>query len=228
MPRSRTAFSSAAWSTTSRARRVDEVRAGLQLVEDRRVHEPLRVGVEREMHAQDVAAFRDLGRRRGELHRDRLVGDLILAGREPPAPDDDRHAEGVGAPRHLLADVAVAEQAERAAVETARFRVLLLVPACRRADPRRCRARADRARAQREGELRDRDRVLARAVRDVDPAPGRGRDVDRVVAGAGADDERRASRLRASRRSPRVLRTTSTSAAVSRSACVSASSFRSG
>jgi hypothetical protein len=43
---------------------------------------------------------------------------------------------------------------------------------------------------QPERQLGDRDRVLARAVRDVDPALGRGGDVDRVVAGAGADHER--------------------------------------
>jgi hypothetical protein len=43
---------------------------------------------------------------------------------------------------------------------------------------------------QREGELGDGDRVLAGAVRHVDAAPRRRRDIDRVVAGAGADDQR--------------------------------------
>ena len=43
---------------------------------------------------------------------------------------------------------------------------------------------------QAERELRDRNRVLARTVGDVDAARGGAGDVDGVVAGAGADDER--------------------------------------
>jgi hypothetical protein len=40
-----------------------------------------------------------------------------------------------------------------------------------------------------EGELGHGDRVLARAVRHVDPARRRGTNVNRVVTGAGPDDE---------------------------------------
>ena len=114
-----------------RARGVDEVRPGLQRVEHRGVHQPPCLRVERKMHAEDIAPRREVHRRRGELHRDRLVRDLVPAGREPSAPDDHRHSERVSAPRDLLADVAVAEQADRAAVQPARLRVLLLVPAPR-------------------------------------------------------------------------------------------------
>ena len=56
---------------------------------------------------------------------------------------------------------------------------------------------------QRERELGDGNRVLARAVRHVDAALGRGRDVDGVVAGAGAHDERQRPGLEHRRRSPR-------------------------
>ena len=100
---------------------------------------------------------------------------LLLAGREAAAPDDDRHAERVRALRHLLADVAVAEQAERAAEQAARLRVLLLVP---RAGAQLGDVVGDAAverEQQRERELGDGDRVLARAVRHVDAALRRGR-----------------------------------------------------
>jgi len=53
---------------------------------------------------------------------------------------------------------------------------------------------------------------------------GRGRDVDRVVAGAGPNDERERSRFFEHDAPTLVLRTTRTSAAVSRIAAVSASS----
>ena len=75
---------------------------------------------------------------------------------------------------------------------------------------------------QPEGELGDGDRVLARAVGDVDAALGRGLDVDRVVARARADDQRRAGRPRASGRVTFVERTTSTSAPRRRRAVLSA------
>ena len=51
-------------------------------------------------------------------------------------------------------------------------------------------------------ELGDRDRVLARAVGHVDAARRRRRHVDRVVAGAGAHDERQPSGVEHRPRSP--------------------------
>ena len=176
-----------------RARRVDEVRAGLQHVEDRRVDDPFRAGVQRQVDAEDVTARGDLLRRCGELHRHRLVGDLIPAAGKPAAPHDDRHAEGVRAPRHFLADVAVAEQPDRPAVEAARLRVFLLVPGAGAQVGDVVGHAAIEREHQREGELGDRDRILAGAVRDVDAALRRGGDVDRVVAGAGAHHERERS-----------------------------------
>ena len=80
--------------------------------------------------------------------------------------------------------------AERRAVEPARLRVLLLVPRAGAQLGDVVGHAAIEREDQREGQLGDRNRVLARAVRHVDAAlRGRG-DVDRVVAGAGADDQR--------------------------------------
>src|SRR4029453_9329031 len=47
---------------------------------------------------------------------------------EPPAPDHDVHAEPGRPPDHLPADAADTQQRQRQPVETARARVLLLVP----------------------------------------------------------------------------------------------------
>ena len=46
-----------------------------------------------------------------------------------------------------------------------------------------------------EHELRDRNRVLAGTVRDVDAPPRSRRDIDRVVAGACTNDERQRAAL---------------------------------
>ena len=132
------------------------------------------------------------------------------------------------APRHLLADAAVAEQAERPAEQAARLRILLLVPPCRRAARRRCRRRADRARAS--ARMRARRR---RSRSCPDSSTRRSRASTRSRRRSCCSPRRRGRRARA--RPPRasaavtaVLRTTRTSAPFSRIAVVSASSFRSG
>ena len=101
----------------------------------------------------------------------------------------------MGALRYLLTDVAIAEQAQRPAEQPARFRVLLFVPRTRAQLRNVVRDAAIEREQQRERELGDGNRVLARTVRDVDAALRRRRDVDRVVAGAGANDERERARL---------------------------------
>ena len=116
-------------------------------------------------------------------------GPVVL---EASSPDDEVAAERLGAARHLLGDVAEPEQPERRAVQAARLRVLLLVPAAGPQVRDVVRDPAVEREDQAERELGDGDRVLARAVRDVDAARRRGGDVDRVVAGAGTDDEREA------------------------------------
>ena len=188
------------------ARRVDEEGTGLHPGEHVGAHQLARAVVERQMHAQHVAdlgdflrAVADLGEglhriagRRPQAHQQRHVDrqarpvdlDADLA------PDGDVHAKRLGATRHLLADVAEAEQAERAAVQAARLRVLLLVPVAgaqiRDVVGDAAVEREDEA----EGELGHGHRVLAGAVGHVDAARGGRRHVDVVVAGAGAHDER--------------------------------------
>ncbi len=59
-------------------------------------------------------AARTAASRRGGVEA--VVGRIEpFAGLEPARPDHEVHAEGLGAPGHLLADVAEAEQAERRA-----------------------------------------------------------------------------------------------------------------
>ena len=117
-------------------------------------------------------------------------------GHRPDPPSKRRHQittcipNACGASRHLLPDVAEAEQAERPPVEPARLRIFLLVPRARAQSATLSGMRRSSARISAERQLRDGDRVLAGAVRDVDAARRRGRDVDGVVAGAGADDQR--------------------------------------
>src|SRR3954468_2236754 len=174
---------------------VDEIGTRLQLREHRRVHQAARLGVEREVNAQHVALLRDLLWRFRQRQRNRFVRDIVLASGEAAAPDDERHAEGVRAPSHLLPDVAVAEQPERAPVEPARFRILLLVPRPGAQIGDVVGHAAIERQQQREREFGDRDGVLAGAVRHVDAALRCRRDVDRVVAGAGADHQRQRAGL---------------------------------
>ena len=126
----------------------------------------------------------------------------VGVGLEPARPDDEVHAERLRPACQLLGDVAEAEQPEGPAVEAPRLRELLLVPA---AGPQLGDVVGDptvEGEDQPEGELGDRDRVLARAVRDVDPAGRGGGDIDRVVAGAGADDEGEVAAVHHRRASP--------------------------
>ena len=82
----------------------------------------------------------------------------------------------------LLADAAEADEAERPAEQTP---APSSIPSCSSVPARRSATLSGDAAVerehQREGELRDRDGVLARAVRDIDAAARRGAHVDRVV-----------------------------------------------
>src|SRR4030088_2574272 len=106
-----------------------------------------------------------------------MASIVAIAGKSP-APHNDRHSEGTGAHCHLLTDMAVPQQAERSAEQATGLRILLLVPSAR--------AKVDdvigkptiEGQDQPEGEFGDRDRVLARTVRDVDSTPGGRSDVD--------------------------------------------------
>ena len=93
--------------------------------------------------------------------------------REPPAPDQDRHAERARAARDFLADVAEADKAERPAVAG---RAPSKTPSCSTARAQLGdvvgNAPIDRQ-DQRERQLGDGDRVLARTVRHVDAAARR-------------------------------------------------------
>jgi hypothetical protein len=76
-----------------------------------------------------------LFRRRDDVHakivrpgRQRQRIEISGPRSEMPAPDRQVHPEGPRAQRHLAADAAVSQQAERPALEAGRLRVLLLVP----------------------------------------------------------------------------------------------------
>ena len=159
--------------------------------------EPSGLGMERQVDAEDVGLLGDRGRataRSRPATRPRVleaeppeVGGGVVG--EASGPDDEVAAERLGAARQLLGDVAEPEQPERRAVQAARLRVLLLVPAAGPQVGDVVRDPPVEREDQAERELGHGDRVPARAVRDVDAADRRGGDVDRVVAGARPDDE---------------------------------------
>ena len=108
---------------------------------------------------------------------------------EPPAPHHRRHPERRRAARHLLPDAAKAKQPERAAIQAARLRVLLLVPAPGAQVGDVVRNPAVEREDQSKRKLGDGDAVPAGAVRHVDAAPRGASDVNRVDARAGPHDE---------------------------------------
>jgi hypothetical protein len=142
------------------------------------------------VHAQHVATVGNFLGRARQRHRHRLVVHAFRSACEPAAPDHDRHAERVSTFRHFLADVAVTEQAEGAAEHAAGPGIFLLVPASGAELGDVVGHAAIERQQQRERQLRDRDGVLAGAVRHVDAAFGCRRDVDGVVAGARSHDQR--------------------------------------
>ncbi len=161
-------------------------RAGPHRREELLADEALRLGLQGHVHADDVGRGGDLERR--VLARDAELGRAL--GRQAAAPGHDGHAEGAPARDHLGADPADADQSERAAEEPLRLAVLLLVPDAEGEVAGVAEDLPVEREDQSEGQLGDRNRVLAGAVGDVDAARGRRLDVDRVVAGAGPDDER--------------------------------------
>ena len=154
-------------------RGVDEVRAGLHVREQLAVDEAARVLRERQVHADHVGAGHGLGRRRHHGHVVRLGHARRLGGvcGQAPRPHAHRHAERTSAGRHVLADVAEADEPERAAGESTRLRVFLLVPGtgAQVGDV------VGDASVEREHEahrqLGHRDGVLARTVAHVDATP---------------------------------------------------------
>ena len=188
---------------------VHEAGARLHAIEDGGPDQPACPVVQREVHAQDVAVRRDgLGRlvhrhrrflrvrrRRAEPHQLREVGGQAVAADLDAdlAPDGEVHAERLRPARHLLADAAEAEDAERAAVQALRLRELLLVPPPR---PQLGHVVGDapvEGQDEPEREFRHRHGVLAGAIGDVDAAARGALDVDGVVARPGAHDQRQLS-----------------------------------
>ena len=148
---------------------------------------------QRKMHAEHVALRRHRfwRRRHGhvEVARQRRRRRRAVA-LKPPAPHHRRHPERRRAPRHLLPDAAKAKQPERAAIQPARLRVLLLVPASGAQVGDVVGNSAVEREDQSERQLGDGDAVPPGAVRHIDAAPRGASDVNRVDARAGSDDER--------------------------------------
>src|SRR5512138_101363 len=95
-----------------------------------------------------------------------------------PAPHDDAHAERQGATCHLLADVAVAENAEGPPEEPSGFRVFLLVPSSRAQVADVVGDAPIQRQYERERQFGNGDRVFSGTIRYVDAAAGRRVDVD--------------------------------------------------
>ena len=168
------------------AARVHEERARLHRLEEPRVEHALRLLRERAVHGHDVGRGRERVDRVGA--RDAEPGRAVVVQRA--APGDDRHPERLRARDDLEADRPETDDAERAAREAPGLSVHRLVPDA----ARRSIGLLDDAPVEGEDEapreLRDGDRVLARAVRDRDRARRGGRKVDRVHARARTDDQR--------------------------------------
>ena len=186
------------------ARGVEQDRAGLEPRQHRRPDELLRLRRHREVQRQHVAAGGELDERRRQGH-----AHVALALAEPhrvhssavsvssrPSKRRLHRITGMSKARARRItsrrDGAGAGDAERLAGQPARLGVELLVPGAGAQIGDVVGDAAIDGEQQREGQLGDRDRVLAGAVRDVDAARRRGLDVDGVVAGAGADDQRQA------------------------------------
>src|SRR5437868_6699970 len=106
------------------ARRVDEVRAGLERREHRFIDEVARVVFEGDVNAEDVTRGGHFLWRRFHFN-----AEFFSALRcERTAPGDDRHAESACACEHLLANLSKPDQAERAAEQAARTAILFFVP----------------------------------------------------------------------------------------------------
>ena len=108
---------------------------------------------------------------------------------EAARPDAKVQPERLGAACELLPDAAEAQEAEGLPEHAGRGRELLLVPRTRTQRRDVVGNASIDGQDERERELRHRNGILSRAVRDVDAARRRVGDVDRVVAGARPDDE---------------------------------------
>ena len=173
-----------------RASRVDEVRAGLQPIENRGADEIPRLPGQREVNAEHVGPLCDLAGRIEDSHAG--IGDSGSGTRfEAAAPNDNRHAERVRAMGDLPADASVADDAQCSAEKSSGLRIFFLVPLSRAEVGYVVSDAAVEGEDQREGQLRYGDRVFSRAVGDVNAVPRCGVDVDRVDTRACADDQRK-------------------------------------
>ena len=127
-----------------------------------------------------------------------------MPGHKAAAPDDNRHAERVGPPGHLLTDAAVAEEPECTSEKTAGLRVLFLVPDAGAQVGDVVRHAPIQRKHQRKRQFGDGNRVLARTIRDVNASLRRGSDVDRVVARTGPHHQRQGPGLEHRRRHRRT------------------------
>ena len=179
IPFSRTAFFERRLVDDLGARRVDEEGAGPHGREELRADHSPRLRLQRDVHAHDVGVARDLGRRRRAI-RSRAPPPLRGVRLRLQATTGIPNARARGTISRPIPPVPIRPSVRPK--RPSRLAVLLLVPDAALQVRGVVRDPAVEREHQPEGELRHRDRVLARAVGDVDAALGGGLDVDRVVA----------------------------------------------
>jgi hypothetical protein len=150
-----------------------------------------------QVHADDIRLLHQvLGRGHDldvETFRGGVAGRRILV--EAAAPDEHRHPERAGEPRHLLADVPEPQQAKGLSHQAFCARVFLLIPLARAEIGHVVGDAPIDRQDQRHRQLRHRDRVFPRAVRHINATLGGARNVDGIDAGAGAHDQRQRARI---------------------------------
>jgi len=184
-------------------RGVDHERARLEAGEQVCPDQAAGLGAEGHMDAQDVGPVGNLGRAGDDRDPPRTAGRIEAVGSrierrvglEAAGPDHEVEAKGLGSAGQLLGDVAEAEQAQRGSLEALRLRELLLVPVPRAELGDVVGNPPVEGQDQPESQLGDRDRVLAGAIRDVDPVGRCCAHVDRVVAGPGPHDQGQVGRI---------------------------------
>src|SRR5579862_2254021 len=80
------------------------------------------------VHAEYVAALGGVLWRLGNLQGAVIPVSIARASSEPAAPHDGSHAKRPGEADHFLSDATVTEDANRSSEQSARVRIVLLVP----------------------------------------------------------------------------------------------------
>src|SRR6266849_3971876 len=144
------------------------------------------------MNGQNVGRSRQGERTFGPFEAQRA---RLLRGQRPRV-GEDVHPESESALPDRPADVSRSNDADRAAVETARLGEFLLLPLALSEGGYVVRNAPVHRENQSQGQLGDGNRILARAVGHVDPPSARRFDVDRIYPGASANDQGEAGSLR--------------------------------